>query len=88
MNDTLATLLPTWLFWWVLLFAAYIVLVVALDAVLAARKRRQHAQRRHRAELDRINRDTDVAVERIGAAFIVAQRLVRDEAAASRGDRR
>jgi Flp pilus assembly protein TadB len=88
MSDTLATFLLTWLCWWALLSVTYVGLLFAADALLTAWQRRQEAQRRHRAAIARIDRDTEVAVARLGAAFVVAQQLVREEAAANRSGRR
>lgn len=83
MSDTATTFLLTWLLLWVVVTATYAAMMLGLDALLTAHRRRQQARRRHQAELDRLNRDTAAAVQRIGAAFVLAQQLIRDEAAAS-----
>jgi len=80
-------LLASWLLTWALLMIVYLGLVVAVDQL---RERWQHHQRarqyRHAvaAELKQIDRETVASVQRINSAFILAQRLIRDEAKAER----
>lgn len=61
--------------------AMYAAALLGTDALLQARA----ARRRHRAELNRINDEAALAVQRIGDAFAVAQQLIRDEATTVRG---
>nr|WP_194946121.1 hypothetical protein [Mycolicibacterium malmesburyense]CRL76783.1 hypothetical protein CPGR_04089 [Mycolicibacterium malmesburyense] len=88
MSETLVTFLLTWLFWWLLLSGAYALLLFGIDALLMAFRRRQQARHNLRQELARIDRQAEASVYRIGAAFLVAQQLVREQAAACRGGRR
>jgi hypothetical protein len=83
-NDVLAEFLLTWLRWWGLLVVAYGTVLFTIDALLSAWQRRQQGRRLRRAELDRINREARDTVQRIGSAFVLAQQLIRDEAAAER----
>ncbi|SHT79821.1 Uncharacterised protein [Mycobacteroides abscessus subsp. abscessus] len=64
--------------------AAYAALLFGLDALLMLRD----ARRRHRAEVARINEDAAQSVRRISGAFLVAQQLIREEAASGQGVRR
>jgi biopolymer transport protein ExbB/TolQ len=79
--------LVSWLLTWALLMAAYLGLSAVADR-LKARWRRYERVRQHRravaAELARIDRETSASVRRIGAVFMVAQRLIRDHADAER----
>jgi hypothetical protein len=84
MNEALTDFLLTWLFWWGLLLVAYGTVLFTVDALLLAWQRRQEERRRRRSELDRINREAGDTVQRIGSAFVLAQQLIRDEAAAER----
>ena len=90
MNEVIAFLV-SWLFWWAVLFGAYTAMLFALDGLLTEWQRYQKVRRQRRAlaaELARIDRQADATVHRLSAAFIVAQQLIRAEAANSRGDRR
>ena len=87
MNEVIAFLV-SWLFWWAVLFGAYTALLFGIDALLASYQRRCQARRQLRQELARIDRQADASVHRIGAALVVAQQLIRAEAASNRGDRR
>lgn len=84
MSSDVANLLLTGVLWLTDLTAIYCTLVLAADALLAAWDRRRNARDR----LRRLGDQADVSVQRIGAAFVVAQQLIRDEATAQRGDRR
>lgn len=84
MSDTVATFLLTSLFWWALLTSAYGLILFSLDAVLSGRAHRQWARRQFRAELVQISREADASMQRIDAAFELARRLIREEAAISR----
>lgn len=83
-----ATFLLTWLCWWAAVSATYAAILFSLDALLAAWQRRQQVRRCRRVERERIDREAAAAVGRIGAAFVVAQRLILEEAAAGQGGRR
>ncbi|MDO3175896.1 hypothetical protein [Mycobacteroides abscessus] len=85
MSDTLVTFLLTWLFWWLLLFSAYAVLLFGVDALLRVLRRRQQARRVLRMELERLDRQAEASVYRIGVAFGLAQQLIRVDVASSRG---
>lgn len=85
MSASMSTFLLTWLFWWAALTIAYAALLFGIDALLTAWRRRQEDWRHLRQELARIDRNADVSVQRIGAAFVVAQRLIREQA--SQGER-
>lgn len=87
MNGGLEAFVLTWLFWWLVLYGIYAALLLSVDALLTARQRRRAARRRHRAELDRIDHEVALAIHRLQTTFVVAQHLVRSEAATSRGGR-
>jgi hypothetical protein len=82
MTDALARFLLTWLLWWAVIWCAYSALLFGMDWLIAVwrrhRRQRQHL-RAHYAELQRIDEQTAVAVCRIGAAFAVAQYMIRDQ---------
>ncbi|GFG50796.1 hypothetical protein [Mycolicibacterium agri] len=86
MSETLVTFLLTWLLWWVLLFTAYAGLLFGIDALLTAHRRRQQERQNLRHELARLDQEAAASVQRIGAAFLATQRLMREEA--SHGARR
>lgn len=88
MSDAASTFLLTLLLWWVLLFAAYTALVFGIDALLSAHVRRQHARQQLRVALARIDRRAEISIDRIGAASVVAQRLIGEEVKAHRGETR
>ena len=76
-----------WLFWWAVLFSAYVALLAAADALVTAYRRRQRARRQLRCDLAAIEREVGSSVSRIAAAFVIAQRLIREEAAERGGSR-
>jgi len=88
MSDTLLSFCLTSLCWWGVMSAAYAALLFGLDALLTTWKRRHQARRQLCQELARIDREAEASVQRIGAAFVVAQQLLREQAAAGRGGRR
>lgn len=88
MSDTLMTFLLTWLFWWLLFYGAYAALLFACDAMLVAFLRHQEVGRNLSQKLVRIERQAYASVDRIGAAYAVAQQLMGEDAAASRECRR
>lgn len=88
MSDTLTTFLIAAMYGYVLVGAVYGSLLFGADAILAAWQRRREERRQHQAALGRIDRDTEVAVARLVARFVVTQQRVREEAAATRGVRR
>lgn len=88
MSNPVAAVLVEWLSWLVILTAGYAALLFGLDALLTAHRRRQQVRRQLQAELDQLTRDTAMAVQRISAAFSVAQQLIRREAAIGRACRR
>lgn len=77
----------TWLVTWALLMVVYLG-VLALADHLKARWRRYQRMRQHRravaAELMRIDSEAIASAQRINSAFMVAQRLIRDQAQAER----
>lgn len=80
MTGALILFVLTWLFWWALLVAVYAALLFAGDALLGAHRRRHQARRKVQQELERIDRQADASLQRIGAAYLIAQRLIREEA--------
>jgi len=79
--------LVTWLVTWALLMVVYFGLLAAVDHLRAGWRRCQRVrQYRHAvaAERMRIDRETVASVARMGTAFLVAQQLVRNEAANQR----
>lgn len=81
MSATLVSFLLTWVSWWVLFFTAYAGLLFGIDAVLMAHRHRQQERQKLRHELARLDREAAASVQRIGAAFRAAQRLIREETA-------
>lgn len=75
--------LVTWLLFWALLMAGYLALA-ALVEYLRGQWRQHQRVRQYRqaaaAELARMDLETFASVQRLGMAFMVAQRLVRQEA--------
>lgn len=88
MTSDLTEVLLTWLFWWSALSGIYCALLFGADALLAARDHRRQERECLRRDLAHLNDQVGVSVQRIGAALVVAQQLIRSEAAAERGDRR
>jgi len=66
----------------------YAAALFTVDACLTLWHRRQEMKRQKPDKLGRISSDNAVAVERIGAAFVLAHWMIRTEAGAHRGDRR
>lgn len=87
MTDTLVSLLLTWLLLWAALCLLYAVLLFGLDYLASVWQRHQQAKRQrpaHLAELARIDQQATAAMQRIGAAYVIAQQLIRTEAASNR----
>lgn len=87
MTDTVVATLLILLGWWTLLSIAYRCVLFVLNALSARWQRRQEVRRRHLAAIAQIDRDAEITCARLGAAFIVAQQRIRDEAAAARAGR-
>ncbi|WAC90221.1 hypothetical protein [Mycobacterium sp. Aquia_213] len=82
--STAAEFLLTWVAYLTVAAAVYAATLLGMDALLQARV----AHHRHRAALIRINNEAALAVQRIGAAFLVARQLIGDDATESRGGHR
>lgn len=80
MSAMLPTMLFTRLLWCVLLSAVYTGLLFAVDALLVAYRCWRQERQNLRCELARLDREAAASVQRIGAAFALAQRLLREEA--------
>ena len=81
--DAFSLFLVSWLLTWALLMIVYLGVLALLDHLAAQWQRFQRARqyrRALRAELMRIDRETVASVERVNSAFMLAQRLVRDQA--------
>jgi hypothetical protein len=83
-------LLVSWLLTWALLMVINLGLLAIVDHLRARWQRYQRVRQYRRAvaaELMRIGRETVASVERINSGFMLAQRLIRDEAVIHRGHR-
>ncbi len=88
MSVDLVACLFTRLLWLAILLAVYTVLMLSIDAALAARDRRQLHRAMPQAELARIERRANTSVRRIETAFAIAQEHIRQEAVLVSGDHR
>jgi hypothetical protein len=91
LGDDIAVFLGTWLSVWALLMVGGVALLAVVD-FLKSRWRQYRRMRQYRravdSEMARIDREAAASVRRIGAAFVIAQRAIQEEAAGSRGGRR
>jgi hypothetical protein len=71
----------TWLVTWAALMAVYLGVLAAVDLATASWRqyeRRQKCVQAVAAELARIDRDASASVQRIGVAFLTAQKQLRE----------
>ncbi|RIT44600.1 hypothetical protein [Mycobacteroides abscessus] len=81
--NAIADLLLTWLGYWATWMALSIALPLSIEALLEARD----ARRQRRELLQHIDAEAEQSVQRIGTAFRIAQRQIRDEARRAWRDR-
>lgn len=76
MSAELATTTLALIGWWSVCFAVYCALIFTLDWLLTRYQQRREQRRAFQAELDQIDAQAQQSIQRIGAAFLIAQREI------------
>ena len=84
MSGALATFLLTWLLWWAVLSAAYAAVLFIVESAITAWQRHHDERRRRLEDEAQVAHDVAAAVQRIGSAYLIAQRQIHNEAAENR----
>lgn len=80
-------MIASFVLWWTVFFVVDVLVFAAIEFLLDAWEEHVAERQRRQDALQHMADEQAAAVQRIGSAFVLAQQLIRHEAAASRGER-